>query len=319
MTAYEELWRARFGEGAPDAPSDGDLQRLMGFLSRRSCRAFKSDPIDEALLASLLTCAQAAPSKSDLQQYSIIAIDDPSIRASMQEWSSFDPWIADAPLFLVFCGDLRRQRRIAALRGYEHRNDNMDTFMNTAVDAGIALATFVAAAEAVGLGCCPISVVRNHIEEACALLELPEGVYPVAGLALGWPARDGHISMRLPPAAVVHRNRYNDDAFEAVIDGYDQARHAVYAIPPEKQRHRDKYGTGGCLHLVGERGASGIGSGTGRVPGVSHQARFRARLSRTGKQNKGGRDAASIDHRRGRRAWDDAARGADRLGGFPAA
>ncbi len=243
MTAYEELWRARFGTDAPDGPADEDLQRLTGFLSRRSCRAFKSDPIDEPLLASLLACAQSAPSKSDLQQYSIVVIDDAAIRAAMQEWSSFDPWIAEAPLFLVFCGDLRRQRRIAALRGYEHRNDNMDAFMNTAVDAGIALATFVAAAEAVGLGCCPISVVRNHIEEACALLGLPDGVYPVAGLALGWPARQGYVSMRLPPAAVIHRNRYDDDGFEATIDGYDRARHAVYAIPPEKQRHRDKYGT----------------------------------------------------------------------------
>ncbi len=243
MVSMEDLWRARFGQDAPDAPPAEAMQRLSGFLARRSCRAFRTDPIPEPLLTTLLACAQSAPSKSDLQQYSIIVVDDPQIRASMQDWSSFDPWIADAPVFLVFCGDLRRQRRIADFRGYEHRNDNLDTFMNTAVDAGIALATFVAAAEAVGLGCCPISVVRNHIEEACTLLTLPPGVFPVAGLALGWPAREGHISMRLPPQAVVHRNTYDDSAFEELIDGYDKARHAVYAIPPEKQRHRDKYGT----------------------------------------------------------------------------
>ena len=114
--------------------------------------------------------------------------------------------------------------------------------MNTAVDAGIALATFVAAAEAVGLGCCPISVVRNHIEEASTLFGLPDGVYPVAGLALGWPEKTAQVSMRLPPAAVVHRNRYDDENLPALVDGYDAARHAVQPIAPEKQRHPDRYG-----------------------------------------------------------------------------
>lgn len=243
MTSFDELWRARFGQQGPSAPGEDALARLEGFLSRRSCRAFKPDPIDEALLTTLLACAQSAPSKSDLQQYSIVVIDDPDLRAQMQTWESFDPWVGEAPIFLVFCADLRRQRRIAGFRGYSHRNDNMDTFMNTAVDAGIALATFVAASEAAGLGCCPISVVRNHIDEACALLDLPDGVFPVAGLALGWPARDGYVSMRLPPQAVVHRNRYDDDKLEGLVNRYDSARHAAYAIPPEKQRHRDKYGT----------------------------------------------------------------------------
>ena len=239
----EALWRARFGSDAPVDLPEADLARVRGVLNRRSCRSFRPDPVDPALLTTLLACAQSAPSKSDLQQFSIIVVEEAGLRSRMQEWSSFDPWIGDAPVFLVFCGDLRRQRRISEMRGYPHRNDNLDCFMNTAVDAGIAMATFVAAAEASGLGCCPISVVRNHIEEACALLALPDGVYPVAGLALGWPARDGYVSMRLPPEAVVHWNRYDDSELEAAIDRYDSARHAVYALPPEKQRHRDRYGT----------------------------------------------------------------------------
>lgn len=244
MTDFESAWRDRFGDAADRgaAPDDADWDRLSGFLTRRSCRRFADRPVEEPLLQALLACAQSAPSKSDLQQYSIIVIDDPDLRGSMQQWSSFDDWIAKAPLFLVFCGDLRRQRRIAEMRGYEHRNDNLDTFMNTAVDAGIALATFVAAAEAVGLGCCPISVVRNHIDEASDMLGLPDGVYPVAGLALGWPEVTAQVSMRLPPAAVVHRNGYRDEDLPGLVDAYDAARHAVQPIAPHKQRHPDKYG-----------------------------------------------------------------------------
>lgn len=244
MIDYDDAWRNRFGAGVPhDAtPAAEDWNKLQGFMTRASCRRFADRPVDDALLEALLACAQSAPSKSDLQQYSIIVIDDPALRRSMQEWASFDDWIGTAPYFLVFCGDLRRQRRIAEMRGYGHSNDNLDTFMNTAVDAGIALATFVAAAEAAGLGCCPISIVRNHIEEACALLGLPDGVYPVAGLALGWPETTSRISMRLPPEAVVHRNRYDDTNLPGLVKDYDAARHRAQPIADAKQRHPDKYG-----------------------------------------------------------------------------
>lgn len=244
MTDFENAWRDRFGTGAGPAPElpGAYWPALKGFVTRRSCRRFADKAVDEALLQALLACAQSAPSKSDLQQYSIIVIDEPEIRAAMQTWASFDDWIAKAPFFLVFCGDMRRQRRIAEMRGYEHRNDNVDTFMNTAVDAGIALATFVAAAEAAGLGCCPISVVRNHIGEACDLLGLPDGVYPVAGLALGWPEATAQVSMRLPPDAVIHRNGYRDENLPALVQRYDADRHAVQPIAPHKQRHPDKYG-----------------------------------------------------------------------------
>ncbi len=244
MTDIDKAWRDRFGKAKPEglALSETIWPQLEGFLTRRSCRRFAATPVDEPLLEALLACAQSAPSKSDLQQFSIIVIDDPAIREEMQSWSSFDEWIAKAPYFLVFCGDLRRQRRISELRGREHKNDNLDTFMNTAVDAGIALSAFVSAAEAVGLGCCPISVVRNHISEASALFNLPDGVYPLAGLALGWPEVAGDVSMRLPPASVVHRNRYRDDALPSLIAEYDAARHAAQPIPPHKQRHPDKYG-----------------------------------------------------------------------------
>ena len=72
-------------------------------------------------------------------------------------------------------------------------------FMNAAVDAGLVLQAFITAAEALGLGCCPISVVRNHVEKVAALLELPPGVFPVAGLCVGYPRQPGWTSMRLPP------------------------------------------------------------------------------------------------------------------------
>lgn len=246
---------------------------LEGILGRNSCRAFQDRPVPEDVLNLLLACAQSAPAKSDLQQYSIIVVDDPEKRAAMASWSSFTDWMESAPLFLIFCGDLRRQRRIAELHGLAHSNDNVDTFMNTAVDAALALGFFIVAAEAAGVGCCPISVVRNHIEEVIDLLSLPPGVFPVAGLAAGYPAKEGRTSMRLPPSLVVHRNQYDDSAFKAEIAGYDERRHAAQPIPPEKQRHRRIYGTADKMTWSGN---------TARQMSQPERARFSEILKRHG-------------------------------------
>src|SRR2546425_9897361 len=102
-----------------------------------------------------------------------------------------------APFSLVFLAMGARLKRIAELRGKPFPNDHLDQFFNAAVDAGIVLATFIRAAEAVGLGCCPISVIRDHAASVSELLALPERVIPVSGLCVGWPAEPGHISPRL--------------------------------------------------------------------------------------------------------------------------
>ena len=74
-----------------------------------------------------------------------------------------------------------------------------------------------------GLGCCPISVIRNHIEEVAQLLELPDFVFPVAGMTAGYPSDDGYLSLRLPPAVNVHINTYNDAQLEQEIGLIRQA------------------------------------------------------------------------------------------------
>ena len=66
--------------------------------------------------------------------------------------------------------------------------------MNAAVDAGLVLAQFIRAAEAVNLGTVPVSAVRNYSRETSDLLSLPEGVFPIAGLCLGYPSRVGALS-----------------------------------------------------------------------------------------------------------------------------
>jgi nitroreductase/FMN reductase [NAD(P)H] len=197
------------------------------------------------LIETLCALALSAPTKSDLQQRDIVIISDTAIRARLDQLLSTGPlaqdWIASAPALLVFCGNNRRQRQIHAWRGKPFANDHLDAFFNAAVDAGIALAAFVLAAEAAGLGCACISAIRNHAGEVSALLGLPDHVFPVAGLGLGWPQREPHISLRLPLSAAVHRDRFSETGIEAVVDAYDRRRAAVQPI--RAQRATAEFGT----------------------------------------------------------------------------
>ena len=96
------------------------------------------------------------------------------------------------------------------------------------------------AAEAVGLGTCPISGIRNKPAEVSTLLGLPEAVFPVAGLTVGYPAQEGRITPRLPLEATVHVNRYDESRIREHIDAYDRRRHAL--MPYRKQRGTDHFG-----------------------------------------------------------------------------
>ncbi|MEL7544008.1 MAG: NADPH-dependent oxidoreductase, partial [Pseudomonadota bacterium] len=91
-----------------------------------------------------------------------------------------------------------------------------------------------------GLGCCPISAIRNAPREASHLLGLPQHVFPVAGLALGWPAQEAAITPRLPLPVTFHRDRYDATAFDEHIDAYDATRDAMR--PGAPQRDVDRFG-----------------------------------------------------------------------------
>ena len=215
---------------------------IKGFLARRVCRNFLKRDIDQELLSLLLACAQSAPTKSNLQQYSIIVVRKKSIKKEIADLIPSMPWIDDAPVFLGFFGDVRRIRCLAKFKNHSYANNNADTFLNAAVDAALAMQMFINAAESAGLGCCPISYVRNRIEDYAAILKLPDGVFPIAGLALGWPAQNGYVSMRLPQETVIHHDHYDDSNLEKQIKSYDERNHDRFPLPPEKQRHTDTYG-----------------------------------------------------------------------------
>ena len=237
-----EALEQRFGERIeiPEGMDSETLDRLRTLGLRRSHRAFDDRPVSSELLRLLIACAFSAPSKSDLQQADIIDIRDPVLRGEIAALVPSMPWVGTAPAFLVVCGDNRRTRRIAEERGRAFANDHLDAFFNAAVDGGIHLAFLVVAIEAVGLGCCPVSVIRNHAARVSQLLALPAHVFPIAGLAVGWPAGEAEISLRLPLDVTFHHDRYCEDGTLEAMRAYDRRRREVQ--PPGRQRRVDLFG-----------------------------------------------------------------------------
>ena len=234
-------FKTRYGSaiGMPDQQQGA--AELARMAEHRSLRRYRPDPVSPELLKLLFACALSAPTKSDLQQADIIHVADPEKRRRIVAHLPDMAWILDAPIFLVFCGNNRRIRHIGQWRGKPFANEHLDHFMNAAVDAGIVMTNFINAAEVAGLGTCPISAIRNAIDTVSRELGLPEGVFPIAGLCVGYPAAAGHISPRLPLEVTVHTDHYDESRLREHVDAYDQRRHANH--PYGKQRRIKQFGT----------------------------------------------------------------------------
>lgn len=236
--ALAEALGHRFG-GQVEVPGDVPCEALLRLATRASNRRYRPDPVDPRLIRVLAACALSAPTKSDLQQADIVIVQEQALRRAIEALLPDNPWVAKAPGLLVFCGNNRRQRRLHALRGHPFANDHLDPFFNASVDAAIVLSAFVLAAESVGLATCPISAIRDHAAEVSRLLALPDHVFPVAGLGLGWPDGRAPVSPRLPLSLTVHTDRYDETGLDQAIAAYDLRREA---IRPHRQRDPDRFG-----------------------------------------------------------------------------
>lgn len=238
--SLQALLRERFGAEAalPSALPGAAVLSLLA--AHRSCRAFRPEPVAPALVEAVCAAAFSAPSKSDLQQRDVVVVRDPGLRGAIDALVPSADWLPGAPALLVVCGNNRRQRRLHELRGHPFANAHLDAFFNAATDAAILLAWLVVAAEAVGLGCCPVSAVRNEAQAVSDLLRLPDRVFPYAGLALGWPADAGVMNPRLPLAATVHTDHFDDAGLAAHVEDADRRR--VAQKPFARQRFADALG-----------------------------------------------------------------------------
>src|SRR3984893_14616172 len=242
MSAYADVIKRRFGDGGPSGEGATDNDFIRRVISRKTVRRYSDVVPGDGLLDLLVAAALSSSAKSDFQQASILRISDSAQRTAIGKIFPAMPWIGLSPVFFVFLGDARRLQRIGELRGKPVRNGTLEGFFNARVDAALAMQTMILCAESAGLGVCPVSVIRNEIDEVAGILGLPDLVFPVAGLCLGYPQGEGYVSLRPPRRVTTHRDRYDDDALLQAIDDSDGRRDALHAIPADQQRSNHEFG-----------------------------------------------------------------------------
>lgn len=236
----EAFLERRFGEQVAVDPALEGLERIDTIVKHRVIRRYSDKPVDPQWLRLICACALSAPTKSDLQQRDIVIVENPDTRKAIADLIPDMPFVGKAPCFLVFLANGRRLPALSELRGKPFPNDHFDLLFNAVTDAALALATGIAAAEALGLATCPVSVIRDHAARIGEWLGLPERVIPLAGLCLGWPSDQGRMSPRLPLAMTLHRDRYDESQWVSQLEAYDRRREAI--APFREQRDPGRFG-----------------------------------------------------------------------------
>ena len=242
MHDLKKLLIERYGKFSSKNIKQKIPKNVGQIISRGSIRKFTKKKVSDEILESLIATAQSAPTKSNLQQYSILIVSDKKNKKKIAELLKETRWALEAPIFFLFLADIRRNQLITEYKGYEYKNNNMDHFMNAVIDSALSMQSLIIAAESWGLGICPISMVRNHLEEIKLICELPKGVFPIAGLSVGWPDEKKRVSPRLSKNLIFHKNKYSDEKIIEELKNYDELFFKKNPIPVSKQRHVDKYG-----------------------------------------------------------------------------
>ncbi len=218
-----QAWRERFGDDPPSGLPD-----LARFLNHRSVRQYSDEPVPESTVRGLVAAAQSAATSSNLQLWSIVSVEDSTLREQIAATCDNQVHVAKAPWFFAFLADHHRLRRAANRVGEAALGlDFTEFFVMAVIDASLAAERMVCAAEAQGLGICYIGALRNDPDRVREILALPEGLFAVFGLCLGYPAETSKaaIKPRLRPEHVWFR-----DSYDAGVDveEYDQRMQAFY-------------------------------------------------------------------------------------------
>jgi nitroreductase len=217
---------ARYGgQNDPSTPTIPWNPVLETILDHRSIRRYSGRPLPDGVIELLVAAAQSAPSSSNLQAFSIVAVEDRGRKTRLAKFAANQRHVAEAPLLFMFVADLARLRQIAAASGVASDGlDYTECFLVALTDAAFAAQNCLIALESIGLGACYIGAMRNHPREVAEELGLPPGAFVVFGMTIGYPDPNVEtgIKPRLPQSIVLHSEQYAPPAL-ADVAAYDEA------------------------------------------------------------------------------------------------
>lgn len=193
-------------------------------LGHRSVRAYSADPLPVGTIELAVAAAQSAATSSNLQPWSVVAVEDPARKARLAALAGNQKQIPQAPLFLLWVIDHHRLTQVGERIGTPaDALHYLESFLLGAVDTSLAAQNAVLALEAIGLGTCYIGGIRNKPADVAAELGLPPQSFALFGLTVGHPdpTAPASVKPRLPQAAVLFRERYGEATAAGALSAYD--------------------------------------------------------------------------------------------------
>ena len=178
--------------------------------TRRSIRRYQDKDVDNTLLTRLIKEAERTQTMGNLQLYSVVVTRNEELKAKLAPAHFNQPMVTGAPVVLTFCADYRRTTLWAEQRQATPGYDNPLSFVNDMTDALLFCQTFCNLAEEEGLGCCFLGTTVYQPQSIIDTLQLPELVFPVATITLGWPDENPPLSDRLPVSTIIHEETFHD-------------------------------------------------------------------------------------------------------------
>lgn len=186
-------------------------QILASLHSRKSVRVYLDRPISAEDKEAVLLAACAAPTAGNQQMYTILDITDQELKDKLAVSCDNQPFIAKAPMVLIFCADCRKWYDAFMEAGLTPRAPEVGDIVLAVTDAAIAAQNAVTAAESLGIGSCYIGDILEQYEAHRDMLKLPEYVVPCAMLVFGYPTEQQKAPQKPARCAlehIVHENGY---------------------------------------------------------------------------------------------------------------
>ena len=201
-------------------PQESETTRVLS--ERVSVRRFRNEPVSDDVVNALLQAAFRAPTSSNIQAYSVIIVRDPQSRQALAKIAGNQQHVIDCPVFLAFCADLTRIEHAMIERGHDIDNNNLEMGLVSTIDAALVGMSAYLSADSLGLKGVMIGAMRNNAIEVARILGLPQRVYCVFGMCLGYADHVPAQKPRMDFEAVVHHERYDTGKMASFIEHYDQ-------------------------------------------------------------------------------------------------
>mgnify|MGYP001813679525 FL=1 len=165
------------------------METLEALMTRRSIRAWTTDPVPEETRKTLLEAAMNAPSAADARPWHYVTMDDPHIIGRFTTLGGTE-MLEHSTFMVLVCGEVARE----IYPGFWPQ------------DCSCAAQNMQLAAHDLGIGCVWIAVypLEDRVAFCRRLLGIPNEITPFALLAMGVPAESPGPEYRFDSSRIHH-------------------------------------------------------------------------------------------------------------------